>query len=54
MHETTAPPAGGHIWGGAHTFVLELLHHLRHQLLVEGLPPLDELDVQTVVNFLEL
>lgn len=36
------------------TFVIKLLHHLRHQVLVEGLPPLDDVHVKAVVNLLEL
>lgn len=36
------------------TFLLKLLHHLRHHFLVERLSPLDDLDVQAVVNLLKL
>lgn len=35
------------------TSLLNLLHHFCHQVLVEGLSPLDELNVKAVVDFLE-
>lgn len=36
------------------TFLLKLLHHLRHHVLVERLATLDDLDVEAVVNLLKL